>query len=147
MDRLLNYAKKLKSNYGQLSHDTSQQRYKEAKAYLDKLLNAIDNTISAPSSEGVIGWLKANGYAQWELFAQLIDGVIEYINKYGNTHESLNEDVSNTAAVAFGRMNPPTIAHELLVKTINKQSADPYVYLSHSSDPKKNPLSYDKKVD
>lgn len=48
-------------------------------------------------------------------------------------------------SVAFGRLNPPTIAHEMLINTISQQDAEPRLYLSHSVDKKKNPLSYDLK--
>lgn len=47
-------------------------------------------------------------------------------------------------------MNPPTIGHQKLVDKINSEAkklrATPELYLSHSQDRKKNPLSYDKKI-
>ena len=48
----------------------------------------------------------------------------------------------------FGRMNPPTIGHgKLLDKLASKAGKNPYrVYLSQSSDAKKNPLAYSDKV-
>ena len=62
----------------------------------------------------------------------------------------LREDTGKTAVFAFGRLNPPTTGHELLVKTIEKlarkHSADPFLYLSHSENPKKDPLPYNLKV-
>ena len=52
--------------------------------------------------------------------------------------------------LAFGRMNPPTTGHQKLVNKIKavarKERATPALYLSHSQDKKKNPLSYDDKV-
>ena len=49
----------------------------------------------------------------------------------------------------FGRMNPPTIGHEKLANKIKevarKQNATPRIYLSHSQNPKKDPLSYNDK--
>ena len=52
--------------------------------------------------------------------------------------------------IAFGRMNPPTIGHEKLVAKIKsearKNRATPMLFLSHSQDKKKNPLTYDDKV-
>ena len=55
-----------------------------------------------------------------------------------------------TIVFTFGRMNPPTSGHELLVsklkKTALRKSADVAIYLSQSQDPKKNPLSYLDKV-
>ena len=48
---------------------------------------------------------------------------------------------------AFGRFNPPTIGHEVLM---NKAKAvggkDYYIYVSKSQDKKKNPLSYSDKI-
>lgn len=48
----------------------------------------------------------------------------------------------------FGRMNPPTIGHGLLLDALSKASGkNPYkIFLSHSSDNKKNPLKYTDKV-
>lgn len=48
----------------------------------------------------------------------------------------------------FGRMNPPTIGHEKLLKKLASTAGrNPYrVYLSQSQDKNKNPLSYKDKV-
>jgi len=48
----------------------------------------------------------------------------------------------------FGRMNPPTIGHGKLMNVLStKAGRNPYkVYLSQSSDPKKNPLDYTSKI-
>lgn len=55
--------------------------------------------------------------------------------------------LNTAAAVAWGRMNPPTVGHLQLLKTLNSiRGADKFVYLSHTQDPLKNPLSYDKKI-
>jgi hypothetical protein len=53
-----------------------------------------------------------------------------------------------TVYFTFGRMNPPTIGHELLLDTLkSKAGKNPYyVYLSRSQDSKKNPLSYQQKI-
>lgn len=62
---------------------------------------------------------------------------------------NLNEDDANkTAVVAFGRLNPPTIGHE---KMINKMASlangeKAKLYLSHTTNSKKDPLSYDSKL-
>ena len=62
----------------------------------------------------------------------------------------LSEAASQTAVVTFGRMNPPTVGHLALVKkmlTRSKQKkAKPLIFLSHSVDSKKNPLSYNDKA-
>lgn len=55
-----------------------------------------------------------------------------------------------SACITFGRMSPPTIGHQKLVDSIltiaKKNNANPMVFLSHSNDPKKNPLSYKDKI-
>lgn len=50
--------------------------------------------------------------------------------------------------ITFGRMNPPTIGHEKLMNKLAEVSGkSPYrIYLSHSSDKKKNPLVYREKL-
>ena len=52
--------------------------------------------------------------------------------------------------VTFGRMNPITSGHAKLVDTIisiaNKHNAEHRIYLSHSNDAAKNPLSYNDKI-
>lgn len=58
--------------------------------------------------------------------------------------------VNKTAVITFGRFNPIQIGHEKLVnKVINEaiqRKATPMVFMSHSQDKKKNPLSYDDKI-
>lgn len=53
-----------------------------------------------------------------------------------------------TVFFTWGRMNPPTIGHEKLLNVLaQKAGNNPYfVYLSQSTDPKKNPLGYKEKV-
>lgn len=48
----------------------------------------------------------------------------------------------------FGRMNPPTIGHGMLIDKLASMSGrNPYrVYVSQTQDNKKNPLSYNEKV-
>jgi predicted kinase/nicotinic acid mononucleotide adenylyltransferase len=55
-----------------------------------------------------------------------------------------------TVVVAFGRMNPPTVGHKKLVDKLKsialQKHGSPFLYLSHSQDKKKNPLSYEQKL-
>lgn len=57
---------------------------------------------------------------------------------------------SRKVVFAFGRFQPPTIGHELLVnavKTIaHKQGADHVIFASKTQDKKQNPLPVDRKV-
>ena len=57
---------------------------------------------------------------------------------------------SRSVVLAFGRLNPPTIGHEKLVNKIisvaKTNKAEAHLYVTHTQDPKKNPLGYDKKI-
>lgn len=46
----------------------------------------------------------------------------------------------------FGRFNPPTTGHQLLINKLKKSPGAKLVFASHSSDKKKNPLSHKDKV-
>lgn len=72
-------------------------------------------------------------------------------SKYVNTEPTLDEAIKGKSIViAFGRMNPITVGHEKLASKVMavaaREKAEPAIYLSHSNDPKKNPLSYEDKV-
>jgi len=60
------------------------------------------------------------------------------------------EAAGGKIVVSWGRMNPITTGHEKLINavinTAKKEKASPAVYLTHSQDKNKNPLSYDDKV-
>jgi hypothetical protein len=68
----------------------------------------------------------------------------------GTEQRSMKEAEGKTAVLTFGRLNPITIGHEKLVNKVlsiaAKEKATPQVYLSHTQDKKKNPLSYDDKL-
>lgn len=67
-----------------------------------------------------------------------------------NYKQLIKELPSKSVVMAFGRFNPPTTGHELLIKAVKKlaqqRSADHVIYASRSQDAKKNPLNVDKKV-
>jgi nicotinic acid mononucleotide adenylyltransferase len=58
--------------------------------------------------------------------------------------------MKDTAVISFGRMNPVTVGHEKLATKVaseaTRRKADAHIFLSHSSDAKKNPLSYEDKI-
>ena len=62
----------------------------------------------------------------------------------------LRESKEDTAVLSFGRMNPPTIGHQKLMKKLievaHKDGGVPMLFLSHSQDKKKNPLTYQEKL-
>jgi nicotinic acid mononucleotide adenylyltransferase len=70
--------------------------------------------------------------------------------KYIETEPTMTEAVKRTAVISFGRFNPITVGHEKLVNKVVseaiKRKADPAIYMSHSQDAKKNPLSYEEKL-
>lgn len=75
----------------------------------------------------------------------------ELLNKNAiEINPRLEEAVMRTAVLGWGRMNPITSGHEVLVNKIKdvarKIKATPIIYISHSQDPKKNPLDYDDKI-
>lgn len=55
-----------------------------------------------------------------------------------------------TVVFSFGRMNPVTKGHEklvqMLIQTASRMNCDHYLFLSHTQDKKKNPLSWEDKV-
>lgn len=63
---------------------------------------------------------------------------------------TLKEAEGKTVVFNFGRMNPVTVGHEKLANKMKevakKAKADAKLYLTHSNDPKKNPLSHRDKV-
>lgn len=52
------------------------------------------------------------------------------------------------ASLVFGRMNPPTIGHAKLINTAAASAHDGnyFIFLSHTQDAKKNPLSFSEKA-
>ena len=63
---------------------------------------------------------------------------------------AITESEEKHAVLAYGRMNPPTTGHAKLVDKVHEvakaHDAHHQVVLSHSEDPKKNPLSQEQKV-
>ena len=62
----------------------------------------------------------------------------------------LKEDGRATAVFAFGRFNPPTIGHQKLIELVQTQAkkvnGKGFIFLSHSQNPKKDPLSFNQKL-
>jgi len=62
----------------------------------------------------------------------------------------LREQKEKHAILAFGRFNPPTSGHQLVVNKVKelatKVGGSHHIVLSHSQDSKKNPLTVDQKV-
>jgi hypothetical protein len=58
----------------------------------------------------------------------------------------LFEQESKHVAFCFGRMNPPTIGHEQVFKTLSEVGGDYKIFLTMTQDKKENPLSWDEKI-
>ena len=60
------------------------------------------------------------------------------------------EAKERTAVFTFGRFNPPTIGHQKLLQAVQRVSRQkggkPFIYGSHTKDPKRNPLSHSVKM-
>ena len=73
----------------------------------------------------------------------------EFVKNTVELNPKLEEAATRTAVISWGRMNPPTVGHEKLANkvaaTAKANSAVPIIYLSHSQDAKKNPLTYEYK--
>ncbi len=80
-------------------------------------------------------------------------------SKYINTEPVLDEAKAGTVVIAWGRMNPMSAGHEMLVKKVidvaKTEKGTPQIYLSHSQGAKtktgkgsvnKDPLAYDDKI-
>ena len=64
------------------------------------------------------------------------------------TFRQFKENKGQKAVITFGRFNPPTVGHGKLIDALVKSSSGgftPLVFMSHSQDPKKNPLDYNTK--
>ena len=64
--------------------------------------------------------------------------------------EYITEAAKTSVVFTFGRLNPPHKGHEALLdfcaKQAQKHNAVFRIYLSHSQDSKKNPLTYEEKI-
>jgi phosphopantetheine adenylyltransferase len=72
------------------------------------------------------------------------------MGKMKNYRQLIKELPSKKVVFAFGRFQPPTTGHELLVKAVQKiasaQKADHIIYASRTEDKKQNPLPVSRKV-
>lgn len=62
--------------------------------------------------------------------------------------EVMNEAEGKSIVTAFGRFNPPTVGHLKLIEKVASvaQGGEYRIYVSHSTNPKKNPLAYETKI-
>ena len=92
---------------------------------------------------------KSNKLSKRTVSGQPADEIV--LNPNDKAEKKLSEAITDTAVITFGRMNPPTVGHLSLVEKMLdialENKAYPLIYLSHTYDPKKNPLSYDEKFE
>ena len=131
----------------------SREAYDFLKKQLKKLKD-VENVSTAV--EGIVFQHDGYVYKMTGNFAPInqILGFFKY--RRGdevNENRSLTSEYSGAEKkvyFVFGRMNPPTPGHEIMLEEgkimADADRADFLVYLSKSSDPKKNPLSYSAKV-
>lgn len=67
------------------------------------------------------------------------------------TYEEYLEEAKNKPVIfTFGRFNPVTSGHEIMIKDVKKQAksrgGNPLIFTSQTQDNKKNPLSYKDKI-
>lgn len=74
----------------------------------------------------------------------------KYINLEPISADTFKESKNSTTVVSFGRFNPITTGHEKLANKVIAEAiskkAMPMIFLSHTQDKKKNPLSYEDKI-
>jgi nicotinic acid mononucleotide adenylyltransferase len=65
-------------------------------------------------------------------------------------NDGFPEERKKVAIFTFGRFQPPTIGHKVLIEGIetaaNEENADAYIFVSSSQDNKKNPLLVTEKI-
>lgn len=98
-----------------------------------------------------------SGFEHNESLDEELSSFKETYRRFARSNSSLEERFNRMlesdgriCVLGFGRMNPPTIGHKKLIDTIvNKAKevgGEPRMYLSHTQDSKKNPLSYEQKL-
>ncbi len=105
----------------------------------------------APSKKGSKGREILNNLAKGKTITGDTPNAIELNPKYIIRADGIKEEKApgKTVVFSFGRMNPPTIGHEKLVKAIEREAKSvggtPRLYLSRTEGDAKNPLPYAKK--
>jgi hypothetical protein len=70
--------------------------------------------------------------------------------KFTDLQQKLKEAKEKKVVFSFGRMNPPTAGHEKLATKVKEfaaaKKADARIYLSHTQNNKKDPLTYNEKI-
>jgi len=105
----------------------------------------------APSKKGDTGRQILNNLSKGKTISGDSPNAIELNPKYIIRADGIKEEKApgKTVVFSFGRMNPPTIGHEKLVRVIEREAklvgGTPRLYLSRTEGDTKNPLPYSKK--
>lgn len=132
----------------------------DSEGNIVKIVDRTEFSAANRSDDYIAGW-EHNKESAWDAFRSILDEGLKrkeyYIEKpriverykRARLREAIED--GNTIVFAFGRMNPPTIGHLKLVKKLEEVASQcsnvkARLYLSHSCDAKKNPLSYRAKL-
>ena len=123
-----------------------------AKASVKKIENSgrthahkIQAAIAMEQRARVMG--KTAEAAVYRKYIEKMKKKTKEMNKESVTFRKLMEK-TEAVVFTFGRFNPPTTGHEKLIQKVAKIAGgdDFYIFPSHSQNPKKDPLSFAKKV-
>lgn len=134
-----------KNTWGEYEEDDPIRKL-SFKEYLKHLLDT--NEYSGQEKE----WLEKaiKEYEQNLFFENLASTQGGDMGSFKSFTKNINENSDKVAVVAVGRMNPPTIGHKALVNALSKigskYGVKPKLFLTHSSNNIKNPLSYESKL-
>ncbi len=135
----------------QIKGSGNQQEYDFIEKQLRKLKN-LEN-INTPV-EGIVFQYDGKLFKLTGNFAP-INQLLGFF-KYGRSeklkeNQEINSNSQKAVYFVFGRMNPPTLGHGIMLQEglqmAKKNNSDFKIYLSKTSDNKKNPLPYVTKVE
>jgi hypothetical protein len=135
----------------QIKASGNQQEYDFIEKQLRKL-KSLEN-INTPV-EGIVFQYDGNLFKLTGNFAP-INQLLGFF-KYGRSeklkeNQEINSNSQKAVYFVFGRMNPPTLGHGIMLQEglqmAKKNNSDFKIYLSKTSDNKKNPLPYVTKVE
>ena len=123
---------------------TSPQKIAQMQHYWDKLWHLTPDKDKKKNLERRFGIKNIKVDKRGKILS------FEEIEKKVRSFEQFLEAKQKTAVFSFGRLNPPTIGHQKLlqkiIQTAKQQAGYACLYVSHSQDSKRNPLSAKQKV-
>ena len=150
---------RLRAEVAKIVKELQASGSEEEFAFLSKQLRKLKNISNISTAvEGVVFQYDGNLYKLTGNFApvnQLLGffkyGRADKLKQQQNLSEADQGIGGKTVYFIFGRMNPPTFGHAIMLqeglKLAKRENADYKIYLSKTQDPKKNPLPYEIKAD